>query len=656
MKKLVLSAFFALSLCVAAKAQSDEVESVSTENIAAKKEAWRATFDREINWFNLTSFGTVIVSTDDALYGIEPETGKITWRQEQFKKLSKANYTGLKGSPFIAIFEGGMMSMRQFIIDITDGRIVCNTKDLGLRSANKRLSVPNMGALLFGGMNDRYAQSLMLVTLIDGKQQWMVSKIFEKATEQLVAEPLLTNTGLMIATTQRIYMLDKTNGSVIYKLDYPTKIEIPLAGQRVQSDDKESTLAYEAKKAPGAMAQAMGAGMKDALAAQMAVVYAKFVTVDDKIAYFYNNNTITGIDIASGSILWPKTKLDDPISNVLFDENGLLVATNDKKSELTLFDYKDGSNKWADPLKLSGYISSIKLTGTKLAVGSAKLNGRNLISIVDIVTGKPVSKSALKVDGTITDLRMIEGVGLLYRTTEECNIQDINTGKNVWPKSITYKTGGLGVDKGNFTYFTADNSIYATNQTTGETKLLASQKFGNKEVVSSIEVIDQGIVISSDQNVALFDFNGKKVYHSFHAAPGASVFSKVMSGMAMAISIAGAASEGYQAGTSGYGTSSYNSHMKNADRWASIAVGAMDTFSKRFNASDNAKNYILMLTDVKTVGDKGIGLVRINKANGKVEGKVVIDDKKPDYLFDEINNVLFYKDANRKIVAYNFMK
>ena len=63
-----------------------------------------------------------------------------------------------------------------------------------------------------------------------------------------------------------------------------------------------------------------------------------------------------------------------------------------------------------------------------------------------------------------------------------------------------------------------------------------------------------------------------------------------------------------------------------------------------------------MLTKVKTLGDNGIGLVRVNKANGKVEGKVVIDDRKPDYLFDEIDNVLFYKDSNRKIIAYNFVK
>ena len=67
-------------------ADNEDVESVSTENIVAKKEAWQAKFDREINWFNLTSLGVVIVSTDDALYGIEPKSGNISWKSEQFKK------------------------------------------------------------------------------------------------------------------------------------------------------------------------------------------------------------------------------------------------------------------------------------------------------------------------------------------------------------------------------------------------------------------------------------------------------------------------------------------------------------------------------------------------------------------------------------------
>jgi len=626
--------------------KKDEVVEASTDNSVAKPKEWTMSFDREINWFNLTNLGTIILSTDDALHSVNPVTGKENWRLDQFAKVSKANYIGIKGSPYIAIVEGNIFNMKQSIIDISQGKVVCNTKELGLSYVSKRLPIPNLGALLFSGQNNK-GIALMLVNLKDGQAVWIVNNILEKVTEQMVAEPLYTNNSIIIATNKRVYKLDAATGTLQWKIDYDTKTEIPLAGQKVESDDKESTLANDDNKK---------LSMKESMAASSSTVFGKFVTLNDKIAYYYNTQTITAIDIATGNLTWPKTKLDDPISNVLFDEQGILVATDDKKSELMLFDYTSGNMKWSEPLKMSGRISSIKLTGTKLAVGSTKQNGKNMVNVVDIISGRSLTPSALKVDGFITDLRIIDNVGLLYRTNQECNILDLSTGKEQWTKSIKYSSGGLGLDKGDFTYFVGDNSIYEVNNVNGNHREFASKKFGKDEIFKTVELIDNGIVVSADQNVAMFDYNGQLTYHTYHPAPGTSTFSKIMNIAAIGISMAASASEGYQAGASGYGTSSYRSGMERADRWGNVASGAASDLSKRFHASANAKNYKLILTKVKTNDDSGVGLVRINKLSGKVDGKVVLDDKKPDYLFDEIDNLLFYKDGNKKLVAYNFGK
>ncbi len=626
--------------------KNDEVTNTVSDNSPSKTQAWNIGFDREINWFNLTSLGTVIVSTDDALYSLDPVTGKENWKLDQFAKVSKANYNGIKGSPYIAILEGSVFNMKQNIVDISQGKVVCNTKELGLSYVTKRLPIPNLGALLFAGQNNK-GVALMLVNLLNGQATWTINSVFEKITEQMVADPLYTNNSIIIATNRRLYKLDATTGALQWKIDYDTKTDIPLAGQKVVSDDKESTQANDDSKK---------ASMKETMAAAVSTVFGKFVTLNDKVAYYYNTQTITAIDIATGNITWPKTKLDDPIANVLFDDNGILVATDDKKSELMLFDYATGNAKWAEPLKIAGRISSIKLTGTKLAVGAAKQNGRNMVSVVDIISGKSLTASPLKVDGFILDLRIIDNVGLLYRTNQECNILDLNTGKEQWPKSIKYASGGLGLDKGDLTYFIADNSIYEVNNTNGNHKEFASKKFGKDEIFRTIELMDNGIVVTSDQNVAMIDYAGKLVYHAYHPAPGISTFGKIMNIAAMGVSMAASASEGYQAGASGYGTSSYKNGMERADRWSNVASAAMSDMSKRFKASANAKNYKLILTKVTTTDDSGVGLVRVNKQTGKVDGKVVLDDKKPDYLFDEIDNILFYKDGNKKLVAYNFSK
>lgn len=638
MKRKILCAVLLLSILTTSHAQEDKSPS--------KSQAWNIGFDREINWFNLTSLGSIIVSTDDGLHSLNPVTGKENWKLEQFAKVSKANYTGIKGSPYIAILEGSAFNMKQNVIDISQGKVVCNTKELGLSYVTKRLPIPNLGALLFSGQNNK-GVALMLVDLKTGQATWTINSVFERISEQMVADPLYTNNSIIIATTKRLYKLDAATGATQWKIDFETKIEVPLIGQKVISDDKESTQANEDKKT---------ASMKETMAAAVSTVFGKFVTLDEKVAYYYNTQNITAIDIATGNINWPKTKLDDPIANVLFDDNGVLVATDDKKSELFLFDYATGSPKWSEPLKIAGRISSIKLTGTKLAVGASKQNGRNIVSVVDITTGKSLTASPLKVDGYILDLRLIDNVGLLYRTNQECNVLDLNTGKEQWSKSIKYSSGGLGLDKGDFTYFIGDNSIYEVNNKNGDHKEFANKKFGKEEIFRTIELMDQGIIVSSDQNVAMFNYAGSIVYHAYHPAPGISTFGKIMNIAAMGVSMAASASEGYQAGASGYGTSSYKSGMERADRWSNVASAAMSDLSKRFSASANAKNYKLVLTKVTTSDDSGVGLVRINKLTGKVDGKVVLDDKKPDYLFDEIENMLFYKDGNKKLVAYNFNK
>jgi hypothetical protein len=43
----------------------------------------------------------------------------------------------------------------------------------------------------------------------------------------------------------------------------------------------------------------------------------------------------------------------------------------------------------------------------------------------------------------------------------------------------------------------------------------------------------------------------------------------------------------------------------------------------------------------------------VNKDSGKIEAKVILDDKKPDYIADETENLIFYKADNKQIVGYH---
>jgi len=661
-------------------AEKNDLQATPTDNLPASAKAWSFEFDRNMDWFRLSPTGKLIASTNDALYGLDPITGKVAWKHDNLKNLTRENYNPIENSPFIAIVSGGMMNMQQLILDVSTGKIIADTKQMGMKMVNKRYNVPAMGGIIFTGYLNN-APSIVFVDAATGEKKWTLSNIFESTSETLVAKPLpIDQQSLLLATTKRIYCIDVKSGSVSWKTDFKTSITDGLLATEIQEEaqDKESTKAGEKKgglmgtlgglggvpglggigkaaSTAGAANKigAMGGSMRDAMAASADAAYGKFIILDQQpgIVFYYCNNAMVALNAKTGQEVWKPVKFSDPIAQLLFEERGFLIATDDKRAELMLLDYKSGQQKW-QPITLKGRITALKLQGSKLAVASAKESGNNYVNIIDLNNGSSASKSDMKVSGNIRDIKQ-NSKGLIYRTDRELNIQDIASGKDLWPKSLSYKQGGgLGVDKGDKTYFWANAQMHVMDNASGEVQPLGkSLKFGGDEIPNAIELRDKGILISSAQNMALFDFDGKVIYHVYQQAPGTSLANKILNITALAVSTSQSASHGFQAGLSGPNTSAYNSHMQSSDRWANLGTAALSDMKRRFTASQDAKNYMVMLTDIKGPQD-GYGLLRINKDSGIIEGKVVLDDKKPDYLADDTANLIFYKNGKKELIGY----
>ena len=96
-----------------------------------------------------------------------------------------------------------------------------------------------------------------------------------------------------------------------------------------------------------------------------------------------------------------------------------------------------------------------------------------------------------------------------------------------------------------------------------------------------------------------------------------------------------------------------------ADRDAELAGGmavaagaSINEMLKRFKATAATKDDQFILTKL----DEGVGLVKINKDTGKKEKEIVLKDKKPEYIVDEIGGLLYYKADNNSIFAYDLKK
>ena len=652
-----------------ASQEGQEPAETSIDNFADNPKAWTVEFDKNIDWFKLNSSGKLIAAANDALYGVEPSSGKIIWKHPEFKNLSKENYSIIAGSPYVAIVTGGMLTMHHVIIDVTDGRIVADTKDLGVKYVNRRYVAPSLNGIIFSGVDNK-GLALVMIDASTGKKLWTLQNIFDSNSELLTAKPLAVDgEHIMLSTTKRVYKINTATGNVVWKSDYQTSADkLGLQTENEGESDGQASTKDGEKKGGGLMGMAskvpgvggfaalgsMGSEMRNGAAKAADVVYGKFLVLDNApgIVYYYNTRSMTAFDLSTGKQTWPTVKFSDPIANLLITDKGVLAATNDKNSEISLLDFKTGLQLW-EPVKLYGDITAIKLTGDNLAVASAKESGKNMVNLVNLNTGKPLSPSALKVSGAVNDIRLITK-GLVYRTTQETNIQDINSGKDLWPSSLSYKDGGLGVDKGDQTYIWGSGKLYVLSHTDGTYKQLGKGvNFGGDEAATTIELRDKGIFVSSDQNMALFDFEGNLIYHLYQKAPGISTFGKIMNVAAIGISAGNSASHGFQSGLSGgQTTGTGRSEMDKADRWSNVSSAAMNDMSRRFKASQAAGSYQVILTKVTTANDSGIGLVRVNKDSGKIEAKVVLDDKKPDYIADEVDNLIFYKASGNKLIGY----
>ncbi len=667
------------------QANSNEVAGDVDEGVMkSNKTAWQNNFESSIDWFSLSPVGNLIVSANKALFGVDGNTGKILWKNEKFGGIAQDNFAMISNSPYIAMVSGGMLNRQQTIINALDGKVVTDTREMGYKMVGKRYPVPSQDGFLMTAYEGN-KQTIFFVNAPEAAEVWKLQDVFTKNSEVVNTRPLaLSADEFIIATDKNIYKLNKASGAVVFSIPFKTPNEKLLTEAVEDEGITESTKAGEEKKdplknagkaggigraLPGALGKIGGAvktasdvksttdvvkgmNMKGAANLASTETSGKFFKIDEsERVYYFNNKYFVIIDEKSGKLISEPFKFDDNLSTFIPDSKGFVFATDEKKSELYYIDALTGKNRWSKPVQLKGKITNISLNEGKIAVSSAKESGNNYVNIIDVATGAEVNKNDMKVRGAVTNVIMTKR-GLIYSTTDETNIQDPVSGKDVIGKALRYKTGGSSVRKDGKYYVINDSEIAAIDETTGEVSTFAKVSFKDKEDPQQLEILPQGILVSSAQNMVMLGWDGKEKYHTFYKAPGVSTAGKILGGLTMAVAMANSADQGMRAGASGFGTAAYTSHMEKSQRWSNLGGSGMSQFTKRFNMTSGSKDYQVILTKVDDGEDKGFGLVKVNKLTGQSEGKVVIGDKKPDYIFDDVNDLIYYKDKNRKITAF----
>ncbi|MDB5201618.1 MAG: hypothetical protein JWQ27_1027 [Ferruginibacter sp.] len=648
---------------------------------AQKATDWTKSFPSKVKWYKITDAGVLVVGTNDALYGINPGDGKETWKIDQIENIQEENYDPIEGTPYIVLAKRGLLKSSNNIVDVVTGKLIANTRDLGLAAITKRIHLMKNNAVLFYGTGSTGKPTLMMVNLSDGQKVWEQAKLFEKNSEQIVSEAGETSDGIFIATNRNIYKLNKQTGDILYSVDM--KSDVPVAAPK---EEKKSMFGLPK----------FGKGIDAGANEQATMTSADFFQKDDKnIIYFWNQDILTAFNVADGKEVWTRVELPSPITNILYDTHGMLVATSEKTQEdvskaskggggligkikrssagkknrasLLCLDMNTGAEKWNSDVDLQGDVMAYKLNGSKLILATARDQGTNFISIVNLDEGKSITKKPLSIKGEIRDLQIVPQ-GLYYRTEDQINILDLETGDKTWKKGFSVKncSGSNASDKTGYVY--ANDILYKVDFEKGDVaEWVTGIKFDGKEEPTSVQVRENGVLLTSDQNARLYGFDATQKWHTYQPAPGRTMAGKLLSGMGglasamvsaqqMAQSAQLSYAKGYYGSTDPAMDNSIKNANANASNFAGAAASSFASISRRFKATREANNYMAMLTNFGNSNQaKDAGVMMIDKSTGKEVRKMLFGDKKdPDYKLDELGKVVFYKADGNEIQGFTF--
>lgn len=635
--------------------------SLTMVGLSQKKSDWKKDFSAPINWYKITDAGTILVGTKDALYGISP-SGQEVWKDEDTKNINKSNVELIDGTPYVALVRSKLVKGYNKVIDVYTGKMVANTEDMGLQNITKRLYLKKTNRMLFYGPAEKSAKPRMvLADLTKGEKVWEQTKIFDKAAEQMVSEAGELSDGILIATDKNIYKLNNQTGEIMFTIKM--KSDLPVVAEAKLFSDKGKS------------------------AAQTATSADFFPSADPNKFYFWNQDYISQFDANSGAETWTRFKLPSPMVYILHDSRGMLVVTAEKTQEdiakansggrglmgkikqasasnknrasLILIDPQTGKPIWdGKDVDLKGDMLAYKLVGNKLILGTQIDRGDNFISIVDLDAGKSITKKPIAIKGDVQDLQLVPQ-GIYFRTTDQINILNIETGEKNWAKGFKVKNC-LGInedEKGGYVY--GNGNVYRMDFTTGDiNEIISSISFDGGEEPSSISLFEDKIFISSDQNTSLYDKSGKLIHHTYVNPPGRTMGGKILSGLGGAAALAMGAAATARSAQLSYAKGYYGSTNPALDREIknyqdigtssfSAASDGFKSISRRFNATKQANGFVAMLTKFGSNQSKDAGITIVNKIDGNRMADFVLGDKKsPDYQLDELEKMIYYKSEN----------
>ncbi|HEU5291923.1 MAG TPA: hypothetical protein VFU05_14835, partial [Cyclobacteriaceae bacterium] len=419
--------------------------------------AWTANFKSPVNWQRIHSLGTLIVSTNDALYGVNPADGTISWENKTFAALNPSMLEEIAGTEFLSISYATDQTSKiplQAIIKVLDGQVLFDSKTEKIGVLSRHV-LPRSGRLLIMGVKQGVDLKDMMATIFmydiqSGKQLWVNDQLFKpEAPKSKGLLGTLQTMGAQMGSLQKLtsepYELDKdfvliTHPSFVMKLKsasgelvWKTAIA-PSQKARVFFSPFQKDITF------------VGTEVESSTGSGFTTSSGSNTGQPNK---FYSNNYYA-FKSSDGTSLWNQPpKEDDHLNQMIPLEKGIIICPqSSQKPTINFIDYQSGQTTWGKKgkgIKAEGSVVSYIQTSKGILMTTAFDNAWNskaeeyYLNVLDPATGLFRYEKPVKLKGDLVSSELVPK-GLLFVTKREINILDINTGTLVWPASI--ESGG----------------------------------------------------------------------------------------------------------------------------------------------------------------------------------------------------------------------
>ncbi len=585
----------------------------------------------------LTKEGVLVLATKNGVLGLKSNSIEPIFNFTDFGKVLPENLSFVRNTPYLIINktnEANKMMSKSALINHRTGKTVFNTKVKGWKYV--RLDVlMAQNKLVVTGFRDKTGKWKLGTAVYDlttGEQEGY-SRL--KLNDFTGSRPFLLKDELILSTHNKLKKVDLINGSELWS----------LKAKRINN-----IVTNQAEKG------------------------------------FYGFG-VQGVHKfgAGGDLLWDAPfEVGGTVSKIEFLDQGLAIVNQDKKtsksfgkilgrfigapskkskiiSYISLINTDNGKSLWEKSIMFNGNLQHFYNMEDGILFGSDE-GEINIISY----EGKPIFEKSLTVGKNILAMTPVP-LGLLYISSEETNIVDINSGKGVLEQPLKYpgaKAVSSAFDSKNNRYLiNVDKKLYGIDAKTGTVVNLTISNFKGDEIPTAIEVRKEGILLTSSQNMRLLDWDGKEIWHHFYRAGGYKIsdieIAQAVKRAKKVTAVTNRIQNIYSEATKDKKVSNTQSDIASRLFALGKMLGSNNVAERmirqrdfRSRASSATKNHYYIFTLL----DDTNALIKINKDTGEIEKTIFITGLDPEYHVDSESGSLYYKAGKQLIYVYDLKK